>query len=264
MAHDEVVALEGVPNPALSFVLLSMGWFVISKSILRTLAPQQARVQGPVTVWKWVNTANSLIHSFFTGFGALVCVYFHPRVAENVVSTYSDFSHRLVCYSVGYFIFDFLDMLMNHRKRSSYELMLHHVFVLSCFILSIVTRYYLAFTIISLVVEVNSIFLHWRQLLIITRTPKTTLYYRTVSVVNLITFVMFRIVTLGWMTRWMALNRILVNAAPYAVGCVSIAVLMLMSMILFVRLLKADFHNNSVEKTNCSKNSPCANNNKAQ
>ncbi|ODM97209.1 TLC domain-containing protein 2 [Orchesella cincta] len=261
MAHDEVVELEGVPNPAISFVLLAMGWFVLSKSALRSVAPKEARNQGPVTVWKWVNTANSLVHSFVTGIGALVCVYFHPRVAENVVSTYSDFSHRLVCYSVGYFIFDFLDMLINHRKRSSYELMIHHVFVLSCFTLSIATRYYLAFTIISLVVEVNSIFLHWRQLLIITRTPKTTLYYRTVSLLNLITFVVFRIVTLGWMTRWLALNSDLVDPAPYTCGCISIAVLMLMSMILFVRLLKADFHSN-VDKR--AYNSSCANNNKAQ
>lgn len=114
--------------------------------------------------------------------------------------------------------------------------------MLSCFVLSISTRYYLAFTIISLVVEVNSIFLHWRQLLIITRSDKTALHYRCVCLVNLVTFVVFRIFTLAWMTRWMVLNKSLVSPLPYAVGCVSIAVLMLMSIILFFRLLKADLY----------------------
>lgn len=151
-------------------------------------------------------------------------------------------------------------MLINHRKRSSYELMFHHVFVshsiaqtnqlyliltflqvLSCFTLSIATRYYLAFSIISLIVEVNSIFLHWRQLHVICRTSKLTPAYRYVCLLNLLTFVIFRIGILSWMTRWMALNSAIVSPAPYTLGCVSIAGLMLMSIVLFFRLLRADY-----------------------
>lgn len=55
--------------------------------------------------------------------------YKYPETGTNVVSTYSPLAHSLTAFSIGYFLFDFGDMLMNHRKRSSYELMLHHAFV---------------------------------------------------------------------------------------------------------------------------------------
>jgi len=103
------------------------------------------------------------------------------------------------------------------------------------------TQNYLGFGIVSLTVEVNSIFLHWRQLLLLMMAPKTDYYYRSISLVNLFTFVSFRIVTLCWMTRWLALNREKVNLPVYTLGCTAMAVLVFMSIVLFLRLLRADF-----------------------
>lgn len=68
------------------------------------------------------------------------------------------------------------------------------------------TRRYQGFVMVALVIEVNSVFLHWRQLLLLSQVCKTETYYRTISALNLCTFLLFRLVPLGWMARWLATN----------------------------------------------------------
>lgn len=63
------------------------------------------------------------------------------------------------------------------------------------------------YAVVALFVEVNSIFLHIRQLFIVTGMSKKEPEYRFVSMVNIGTFVVFRIAVLGWMTRWLVLHR---------------------------------------------------------
>ena len=114
--------------------------------------------------------------------------------------------------------------------------------VVSCFGLAAFSRYYLGYAMVSLLVEVNSAFLHWRQLLLLQGTPKTNSLYRKVSVANLATFVVFRIVTFGWLTRWQVLNGHTIPTPVYVLGCVSLAAITVMNIILFYRLLRADYH----------------------
>ncbi|KAJ8880374.1 hypothetical protein PR048_016843 [Dryococelus australis] len=50
--------------------------------------------------------------------------------------------------------------------------------VILCFGLAVSTRYYLGYGLMALLVEMNSIFLHMRQLLLIQGVPKSRLFYR--------------------------------------------------------------------------------------
>merc|ERR1711997_866471 len=115
--------------------------------------------------------------------------------------------HALVSFSIGYFIYDAFDMVIYHRKRSTYELLVHHFMVITCLGIAVSTRQYVAYGGLSLMVEVNSVFLHTRQLFIITGEPKSSSRYRTNSLLNVATFLFFRILLLGWMTRWLTVNR---------------------------------------------------------
>ncbi|XP_076341503.1 TLC domain-containing protein 2-like [Tachypleus tridentatus] len=54
-------------------------------------------------------------------------------MAEDMIEIHTNKSHLLVAFSTGYFIYDFIDMSSNHRCRNSYELMVHHAFVILCF-----------------------------------------------------------------------------------------------------------------------------------
>ena len=90
-------------------------------------------------------------------------------------------------------------------------------------------------------VEVNSVFLHTRQLFIITGEPKSSQRYRTNSLLNVATFLFFRILLLGWMTRWLTVNRDRIPLFIFTVGSVGLAVIVVMNIILFCRILSVDF-----------------------
>lgn len=215
----------------------SVGFFKLANSGLKRLPmPDAARRNA----WKWRNIATSFVHSLITGIWAVLCFYLHPQMAEDLISTHSVFSHALVSVSIGYFIHDFSDMVLNQKISQSWELLFHHLVVISCFGLSVLSRRYLGFAAVALLVELNSIFLHLRQMLRMAGGAKTT-PYRVNSMVNLGTYVVFRISTLAWMTRWLVLNREHVPLLAYTLGSVGMAIMTAMNIVLFCRLLRSDF-----------------------
>jgi len=88
------------------------------------------------------------------------------------------------CFLRGYFIFcesndqcaDVIDMRGNR---------LFYVQVISCFGLSLLTDRYHGYSVISLLLEVNSVFLHMRQLVLLSGNDKDGLFYRINGVINL-------------------------------------------------------------------------------
>uniref|UniRef100_A0A8C2TJI8 TLC domain containing 2 n=1 Tax=Coturnix japonica TaxID=93934 RepID=A0A8C2TJI8_COTJA len=171
--------------------------------------------------WKWRNIWTSLAHSVLSGGGAGI-----------EMGTPSCPPHGLLIASLfpGYFLEDFMDMLCNQKLRQSWELLFHHSYV--------------GFALVALLVEINSIFLHLRQILLMADLVRTTCY-RLNSIINLGTYVVFRIATLAWMTRWLFLNRQQVPLATYTVGTVGMAIMTPMNIILFYRLLRSDFFKSS-------------------
>lgn len=99
---------------------------------------------------------------------------------------------------------------------------------------------YVGFSVVALLVEINSIFLHMRQILLMANLVKTTVY-RLNSLLNLGTYVIFRISTLAWMTRWLVLNRENIPLLTYTIGSVGMAIMTAMNIVLFYRILRSDF-----------------------
>lgn len=93
---------------------------------------------------------------------------------------------------------------------------------------------------VALLVEINSVFLHLRQILRLANHAASTIY-RVNSMINLGTYVVFRINTLAWMTRWLVLNRDKVPLMAYTLGSVGLAIMTVMNIVLFYRLLRSDF-----------------------
>lgn len=224
-------------------------FFTAWDHLLRQMIPLSARNTN-VQSWKWKNTAVSLVHSIITGCWSLLCFYEHPKLGEDLIKIYTRSSHMLVSFSVGYFMHDFLDMALHHRKRSSYELMVHHLCVIACFGLSVWTRMFVGYAVVALFVEVNSIFLHIRQLFNITGIGKKEPKYRLNSMLNIGTFVIFRIAVLGWMTRWLVIHKDDLSLAVYTLGSVGLAIIMVMSIVLFLRVCIADFTKKAPKDSN--------------
>ena len=141
----------------------------------------------PQAAWKWRNIATSLVHSAITAVWSPLGFYLHPEMCGDVAFAFNRSTHVLVSFSVGYFIYDFLDMyLYNQRngQKNTYELLIHHACAIACFGVSSHTRALLPFASLALVVEINSVFLHVRQLFIMAGKPRHANAYREESRFN--------------------------------------------------------------------------------
>ncbi|XP_069134902.1 TLC domain-containing protein 2-like [Argopecten irradians] len=238
-AMEEVwpTELGGAPY-GLSVIAVSAVIFYVLSLISKLLTPSGL---GKKTSWKWKNITVSFVHSLLSGTWACLCFYVKPEMAEDLISTYDTFAHTLISVSVGYFIYDMWDMFVYQRNRQSYELMGHHVVILICFTIAIVTRIYVGYSVVALLIEINSIFLHLRQLMLICGISKNNSCYRFNSVVNLGTFIVCRISVMAWMSRWMLINKDRIPLVFYTIGSLGLAVMTVMNIILFYRLLQSDF-----------------------
>uniref|UniRef100_A0A146KZI6 TLC domain-containing protein 2 n=1 Tax=Lygus hesperus TaxID=30085 RepID=A0A146KZI6_LYGHE len=224
----------------LTVVASSLLFYVNNYWLMRFYTPEIVKSSAK-REWKWRNIANSLIHSFITGIGACLCFYYTPEMRKDLVGPINLASQHLISFSIGYFTYDMLDMAMNDRKSKTYELLLHHFMVILCFSTAVTGRTYQGYSLMALLVEVNSIFLHVRQLMILTDFSKNSTAYRVNNSLNMGTFVIFRVLTLAWMSRWLIHHRNELNILVVYLGAVSLTAIMVMSILLLHRLLKSDY-----------------------
>ncbi|GFS12976.1 TLC domain-containing protein 2 [Elysia marginata] len=225
------------PNYGYHIVAVSaVVFFTLSKVVL-LFVPQVAQKSK----WKWKNITVSFIHSIISSAWAVACFYERPDMAEDLITVFTVLSHSLTSFSVGYFVYDLYDLMRTRSSRQSVELMGHHVVIIACFMVAVGWRHYVGYAVVALLVEINSVFLHFRQLLQICGVSKFNGWYRLNSLINLATFIVFRILLLSWMTRWIVINRDAVPLVFYSMGSVGLAVMVVMNIILFYRLLRSDF-----------------------
>uniref|UniRef100_A0A0A9VU59 TLC domain-containing protein 2 n=1 Tax=Lygus hesperus TaxID=30085 RepID=A0A0A9VU59_LYGHE len=224
----------------LTVVASSLLFYVNNYWLMRFYTPEIVKSSAK-REWKWRNIANSLIHSFITGIGACLCFYYTPEMRKDLVGPINLASQHLISFSIGYFTYDMLDMAMNDRKSKTYELLLHHFMVILCFSTAVTGRTYQGYSLMALLVEVNSIFLHVRQLMILTDFSKNSVAYRVNNSLNMGTFVVCRILTLGWMSRWLIHNRNDTSSFIFYLSGTSLTIIMGMNTTLLHRLLKADY-----------------------
>lgn len=108
-----------------------------------------------------------------------------------------------------------------------------------CFGFAFLVRRFVGFAMVALLVEINSVFLHLRKILQMAGLANTA-SFRLASLVNLGTYLVFRILILAWMSRWLALNWENVPAVPCAMGTVGMAIMLPINVVLFYRLLRSD------------------------
>ena len=89
----------------------------------------------------------------------------------------------------------------------SVVLLAHHAIVITCFSTALISDQFVCLGGISLLVEVNSVFLHGRTLVLLLGWPRDSLVFRTTALINILTYCIFRLVLLSWMCLWMARRR---------------------------------------------------------
>ena len=66
-------------------------------------------------------------------------------------------------------------------------------------------------------------------------------FRRANAIMNVSTFVLFRILLLGWMTRWLTVHRDEVPLLFFTVGSLGLATIVGMNIVLFYRILVSDY-----------------------
>lgn len=232
-------ALPGLVETSLSFLffrlVLQIADYWVRKNASTTfLASEKLR-------WKWKNIFVSFIHANITGIFSVLCFYWTPKLAEDMISTHTPLSHGVVVFAMGYFIHDTVDMSKMLRSRQNMELIVHHFVILIALSIPVFIYKSVGYMVVALLVEVNSVFLHFRQLLLLHKVEKTSSIYRMNSIVNLGTFIIFRIFPLCWMTRWIVINKSNVPFFFYSLASTGLAITTVMNIVLFYRCLNSDF-----------------------
>ncbi|XP_066502690.1 TLC domain-containing protein 1 [Hoplias malabaricus] len=232
-------------------ILCSSLLFRLIHTLLQTL-PRPIRVESePWRSWKWTNLSVSLVHSLLSGTWAIFCAFQNPVMIREMHSSFSPLSYLLVIVSTGYFIHDAGDIIFSGYARESWEFLLHHVLVISTFVYAVFTRHYVAGAVVALFVEVNSVFLHLRLLLKLAGTAKDSLIYSINKMVNVSTYVSFRLGSQFYLTWFIIYNYTYLDHALFFLVC--LMMMNIMILIYFYRLLRADFfskrtHQNGIHK----------------
>ncbi|KAM6987958.1 TLC domain-containing protein 1 [Tautogolabrus adspersus] len=232
---DLIPMLKSHPGPTvLVFSLL----FRVIHRLLQWLPVPKVVKQNEYSSWKWRNLSVSIVHSLLTGTWALTCVLVWPETLRNLHSYHTPLSYLLVCISTGYFVSDAADIILTGHGRGSWEFLIHHVLVISCFLYALYTQLYVAGAVIALFVEVNSVTLHMRLMLKLAGAQSYPLYYYN-KFANLFTFVTFRLCTQFYLTWYIVSNYSWLDNASYLLF--SMIAMNIMILIYFYRLLRADF-----------------------
>ncbi|XP_053376148.1 TLC domain-containing protein 2-like isoform X2 [Mercenaria mercenaria] len=187
--------------------------------------------------WRWNNLFISWIHAAICGTWDILCLYFYPEMLDDLVHHINYFTYLMIAFSTGYFVYDFLDLLYNGRIVSNWEVTLHHIAIAFMGAYHLQKKMCIAYNLIALLPEVNSIFLHARKLL---KGGNPDIYH-VVLVLNILTFIFFRFIPIsrvlyGLFTDYHLVPRLYMQ-------CLSAAsvVLTTVNIGLFIRLARTDY-----------------------
>lgn len=193
--------------------------------------------------WRYRNFLISFIHASITGIGSLLCVLANPMLLFNVIDTHSDWGYLLTSFSLGYFIYDTIEMAAYIKKKGTFELIIHHFLVISCFLNTIIFKRFIGYNMIALMVEISNIFLHFRQLLLLSNFSKSTTIYRYNCILNLVLFVLVRGSCMSWLWYTLILFYDQLPLITRVVAFTSMIGISITTIILFRRILNSDFLN---------------------
>lgn len=233
------IPLKGLCIFTLSFLIFRSAKFILARWLKSSMF-----LDRPELLKKWINNFLSIIHATIVSVSILICFYRTPKLMEDFIYAYSDLSYYVIAISAGYFFHDTID-LMHERNLSllSTVAIAHHIFVIVGLSYSIITYKVSGLVLVSLLAEINSIFLYLRFSLRLYNLSKKSFTYLIVSIGNVVTLIVFRIMILCYLTRWVLINKAKIPLSFYIIGIIGIIFLVPMNIMILCRCFKKDFLN---------------------
>ena len=162
-----------------------------------------------------------------------------------VIMDPNHFNYALIAFSIGYFLYDFRDCLLNSTS-SLFGILIHHIIVILFLTHVLFHTRNVGYAIYGLSHEINSVFLHARRLVrwyspLTTSKSLNNFIKIFVELGNYLTFILFRfgIVFIGLRALYFEQNRLHPIAHIFTV-IISLGIGIL-NLILFSRLIKNQF-----------------------
>ena len=114
------------------------------------------------------------------------------------------------------------------------------------------------FAIFALLVEVNSVFLHARRLMRMSEFDQNGMAFKTNKVLLLITFIIFRFVSVGWVILCLLKYRHVINQFAFAVGFTGTSVATLQNVFLLHQVWSSDAKSGSNKHVSNTENGKIA------
>jgi hypothetical protein len=192
-------------------------------------------------VKRWKNIVVSFIHAMITSIGGLYVLNKYSELHENMIEVHVSEVYIVNCFVFTYFFYDTVDNLMNNRTRKTYEMMIHHAVVLTCYFIQFVIKRYLGCITIILLLEVNSVFLHFRHILLHYNVNKKSIMYQVTAFLNVITLIIFRLYVIIWMLHWVYHNYHLLQGYVLYISTTGLLIFLVMNTILLYRVIVSDY-----------------------
>jgi hypothetical protein len=190
---------------------------------------------------RWKNICVSFSHSVLSSLIVVWVIGKHPVLVQNMNTSNIHEAYLFHAFVYGYFLYDTIDNLNNQIHRHTYEMLVHHILILLSLTILFYIRIYLGVLTTMGLLEINSIFLHFRQILVYYNTPKTNLLYRINSVFNLLTLVVFRVLVMIIVLNWIYLNHKSMPIFLLCLGFFGSLTILLMNLILLKRSFLSDY-----------------------
>jgi hypothetical protein len=119
----------------------------------------------PDKIWDLKNLQISFIHSTLSSLLLTYTFTKQSQMFDDMLLYVCDESYMTISFSLGYFLYDFLDMYFNKKIVSLWQITLHHIVTLSTIGYNYINLYALGYSLLALSMEYNSVFLHARVIL---------------------------------------------------------------------------------------------------
>ncbi|XP_038056668.1 TLC domain-containing protein fld-1-like [Patiria miniata] len=165
------------------------------------LAPPPGKYAGKER-HRWRNAATSLVNAVIVSGIVIYCLYSQPGLWSDPVRHYAVSVE--VCFAVisGYLIYDTYDLLTHNRFAKVWALFAHHSIMTSTFFMMSIERLAMGILTMGLLSEVNAIFLHSRQLLLMHGVSKHSVFFGVHRLFNLVTYILLRLTPLVYATYY--------------------------------------------------------------
>uniref|UniRef100_A0A6B2G2M0 TLC domain-containing protein 2 (Trinotate prediction) n=1 Tax=Myxobolus squamalis TaxID=59785 RepID=A0A6B2G2M0_MYXSQ len=153
----------------------------------------------------------------------------------------NNFMYHTLSISTGYFIADTYDHLTLEKIIQNWEILLHHATVLTTFSISLIHKKYLGFAMFSLLIEINTVFLHvYRIMKILGNSPKSMPYRMNLCFIDA-TFIPVRTFIPIYMIYFVYQSRALIPFSHFFVSTFGTLIMLIINFFLLMRVIKINY-----------------------